>query len=551
MKRTLIYILVSLVIVVLSTPIAVAQSGEPASGEEETVDTTAIPDLEADADLKESRWDLDRLFDDALAQIPAFLSGVPEQINKVSVVRIDGDEKIYVNTVSLKYKLQDALMKHSDLTVVECLQCNNMKVYVEDESLILSRAAESNEALRRLGNELGIDAYIQGVVTINEAFGKIQLNLQMVDIEDGTILKSTALKSFYSEKPEEELTVEASLQAKREEMYETDLDLEALFPRLLERLPLHLGDLPQNIQKIAIGNIQGDDIYFVDTSRLRNLFENTLVNQTDIKVVECIMCSAQEYYSLRDAAVYPDSAATAKRMKMLSEQLGFDAYISSNVKIHEDEEKLELNLKVVNMEDSTIVKTVSLTTTDDDIEEDSSEHSLTFLPYAAFTLEGDASVNDDNEAVSGTMKSMLGLQYRFVTTTIIDNLLIGFDYEYFVHNSNETDDGIRAELQLLNLILKYRLPFEFAGYRAFNAAFGYGSGSIKATTQNDYDEDAGLSSTIKLEGDMLITPSLSAGLGFYMLGSAEIEFDEEDCDGKKLKQDFAGNSLALYIRLTF
>jgi len=533
MKQFLIGATISIFMLCLAAPIGLAQTAKPTAGEEETVDNATLPGIKSDAKLKQSRWDLEQLVDNALDQLPDFLNEIPNTIKRISVVRLDGDEYIYVNTVSLKNKLHNELISSGKFEVVECRQCNNMKVYVEDESLILSRAIESNDQLAKLGKELKLDAYIQGVVTVNETLGKIQIGLQFINIKTGVVLKSASLDSFYL--ADDEADEGKALQASNLE--KSTLDLEVLFPRLLTKVPEVLSDLPGDISSVTLGELRGDDTYYVDKQRLQVLFENALVNKAGLNVIECPMCTDQQ-------------ATSSSQMKKLGHRQGFDAYIKSNLKIHEEDQKIEFNFKIINAKDNSIAKAISLKTLDEDSTlESDSEHSFTIIPFVTMMLQGD--VYSDGEWVTGTASGFTGLQYRFVTTSIFENLLIGFDFEMFSPTSKDYDE-LAASVALVNIILKYRLPFKLNNYRVANLAFGYGAVSSVMASTGDDSVTGGLSNNapMKLEGDILITPSLGVGLAYYMLGTLNFTYNEDEF-GFDPEQTFTGSAFGLYFRYTF
>lgn len=543
MKRIISILAVSALLLCL--PISVALAQRPINPDENPQDPPAPTDVETEGKLKQLSWDMDRLFDDALDQINDFVRDVPAAVNRVSIVRIDGDENVFVNTISLKYKLQDALIKNGRFRIVECRQCSNMKVYVEDESLILSRAVESNAEISKLGKELNIDAYIQGAVSINESVGKVQLSLMLIDVKDGTILSSTNLNSHYTGKDSTAIAAaKSAAPAKKVSKSSTDMEVDDLFPKLLSKIPDQLKGLPSNIKRVAISEFRGDDKYELDERLLKSQFERMLVNESGLTIVECPTCGAQQEFALRDAEVFTTSASTAKRIRNLSQQIGFDAYISSDIKILEDEQKIELNLKVVDTQDYKIVKAFKVRTLDDErILDKDSDHAWMIIPTNLVTLEGDANWNGagfDSDKVD----SFVGLGYQYATTTAFDNFLVGLDFGFSLAND------IPSYFTSAFFFVKYRIPFTYKNYRLFDASFGMGTVGVHSDVGGCSGMDYQIEGMpIRLEFDSLLTPSLSAGLAYYGLGSHTLTF--ADCNSQTPTQYFNGNGIAIQFKYNF
>lgn len=494
--------------------------------------------------LMKSKWDLDHLINDALGNLDQFISDIPESIKNISIIRIEGDEHIYVNTISLKYKLQNALLESDRFKIIECRQCSNMKVFVEDESLILSHAVESNDQIKKLGEELNIQAYVQGVVTINESVGRIQLNLQLIDINDGNILKTTVLESFFNKQKKSK--DKSKKKTKNQVDLETSaMNLDLLYSQILPQVSSLLKELPADIQTLTIAEYNRDKKYEVDTDRFRNLFEHQLINKSRIKIIECPTCGIQNQIALKNAEVSSSSADTSKRMQQIAKQVGFDAYIQSNIFVNEDKKHLALSVKVINTEDNSIISSY---TYQSKIYIEESLHSIAMLPSVSISSE--AEVNVDGNKKTAIIESVLILQYQYMTNSIIDDLMIGFQYDQLQGNQSEESNDLSLNANIFYFATNYHLPFYIDEQPFLTVGLSYGYGMLSGEAGSSSSDT--IVSGFKLGAEATITASFSLGYHYYMLEAPDLEH-EYDYNGGTISsyQSFNGHGGGISFRYIF
>ncbi|MDT8445468.1 MAG: hypothetical protein RRB13_01070 [bacterium] len=153
----------------------------------------ALPVLQEGAGLPASRWDTEKLFDQVLTQLPGVLKELPQNIKRVTLLQLEGDPNYDLRPLRLRHRLLHALVANGRLEMVECRQCANLKIYVEQDSLILSRTVETNEQYKALGKELNIDSTLQGFLELDEKNGVLALNLKLVRTGDGSVVKTASL----------------------------------------------------------------------------------------------------------------------------------------------------------------------------------------------------------------------------------------------------------------------------------------------------------------------------------------------------------------------
>ena len=188
MKTSLYSTLLVFTFLLLSAPFSV-------QAEEGRAETLALPVLKQGEALPKSRWEVDRLFVQLLEQLPSFVSKLPQNVKRVTLLNLDGDQTYDLTPNRLSYQLLNALVSEGRLEMVECRQCSNLKIYVEDDTLVLAKSLDTNEQYQALGKKLNIDAYLQGFLEIDEESGKLSLNLKLVRTSDGSVVRTASLSA--------------------------------------------------------------------------------------------------------------------------------------------------------------------------------------------------------------------------------------------------------------------------------------------------------------------------------------------------------------------
>jgi len=588
-------IFVFIVLSFISSPLVQARESKKAASSQRVKkenNSLAIPTLKEDMSLPRSRWDIGRLFDRVLEKLPKFLDGLPKNIKKVSIVRLEGDEHIYINTTSLLYKMQKVIIDHRKFKVIECRECNNMKVFVEEDSLILARTVETNEQFQKLGKKLGIDAYLQGMVMINEKSGQLQLNLQIVRVKDGVILKADVIDShFVNEMSGKKLKAAMAVDAYQKRLKPAPLDVEKYYHQILEEVNPFLKNIPSNIKTVTVSRFKGDNKHYVDIERLRYLFQNALINRSNLLFVECPQCGIQKYYVNKGMLVLSASKENEQRYQDLGQRLGFQAYIEASIFIDERRKTIELDLKLIRAKNNIIIKTgvFSAPNAEQIAERDkqlkvkrkefveksmrsaekkakkteerrlaeerktladakakeleSGEAFLTFVPVMGFKTTG--LVEKNNIYNSETVNTFMGIGYRYVIYTFWENIQIGVDLEYYMAMPDKGEESLATSLVLIEPILRYKVPVNVFGFQclaAYAGIYGYGIASSGGQAQL---------SVIKFGGSLFVTKGFSVGVDVFMAGSTKIDTGETDDNNAAIENKFEGTGVGINMRFLF
>jgi len=516
----------------------------------QTVIDRPVPPLEQTPVIQQSPQNQDKLLVDALQQLPAFFNAIPGSIQRILIITIEKGNTVRLDPLIIKQRIKEVFLKFGRFQIVECNGCFNNKMYLEDKSIAPNHLVDTDNQMIQLSESMRIDAYLQAAVHYNNSAGKLVVKFQFIKGRDNTIIKKGNLFSASLPKRDKPSSINSRVQD--ENLDSSDLNLDRFFPRLIQKIPPLLSGLPKRINRVVLFNPLGDGIFEFDHTGVKRLMEDTFVNKTNLRVVECQECiiwqtQMESEKKFRDILNEEDF-----RMRFLSHQVGFDAYIISNVRIHEERKQVELNLIIVSVKENTIIKTLHLVETDVNrsIVGDS-EHSTAVIPFTTMNLKGDYAQNQ-GVFEEGEASGYVGLQYRYLTTTLFEHLLTGMDFELYAPTTkNESDNQIESSLYNLAFFSQYRLPFELANHRLINVGLGYGLAGLHSKFA--HKAKLFVFELIKLEVEFVITSSLSFGITGQFIGEHELQWNESvsDSRGDIPKQTFKGDSMNFSLRYAF
>lgn len=155
-----------------------------------------------------------RLLDDDSILIPEELMDVNKDIKRIAFYH-NGDRlhrKIPKQVhLMVENKLLGKFMGIGRFEVVDCIECRNTRVNFEDSRLYISESAQSNQDLRKLSENVRVDAFVLWSASVHE--NKFTVNLRMVNATNNELiwLKEYAKKTTREQEELEFETIEIEM----------------------------------------------------------------------------------------------------------------------------------------------------------------------------------------------------------------------------------------------------------------------------------------------------------------------------------------------------
>ncbi|PCI28694.1 MAG: hypothetical protein COB67_05825 [SAR324 cluster bacterium] len=506
----------------------------------------ALPIVGVNTEMPRSQWNLDQLYERVLKKVTPFFQDLPSDVKRITITQLEGDETYFINTINYRYKLQSKILSAQGAELVECSQCNNMKIYVEQDSLILSRGIESNEQYKELGDALNIDAYVQGFFVVHEDSGSLELNLKLVSMRTGTILKALSLNSDPERKIVSPNTIASitteSVASLRFPTFDTDVP----FRRILTQLGRFTADI-QGIQRAIILKLHSDPAYYLDRPRYKSMLEASLLNLGAFNMIDCSHC-AQTRLSVRGGKlIVQDQSLSLVEYEQLRKRLGFDGYIEGYFHVNETKQDLELSLKLIRAEDGIVLRNMTfsgqsnLDSTGGNVRMAGNGKKLNsaIAVYPAMSFKFSGPVTKDSTTKIETIDQFLGVEYRFLGNTFWEELEFGLDAGAFYGiTSNQTSDLSISILSITPLI-RYRAPWKLEEKYHLYAHLGMGWAIVGSS---------GIQNAYKYGVEFYITNSIAIGLESISIPSTDVELSTKDSQGNTLEGEFQGSGSSLTIR---
>ena len=323
-------------------------------------------------------------------------------------------------------------------------------------------------------------------------------------------------------------------------------DVDLLFAQLLGQLPDFLGQLPQNVKRVTLLNLEGDQSYDLNANRLSYRLLNGLVAQGRLEMVECRQCSNLKIYVDKDSLVLAKSLESNEQYQALGKQLRIDAYLQGFLEMDEREGRLTLNLKLVRTEDGSVIKTASFAVKAKEEDKglanpaDRPSHiGVALSPFVGFGYQG--WVRTNNQDTQEKITSFTGITLRVLTPTFWETIDLGLDLDSFSANSSSKTQSLKLSAVQAVPLVRYQLPLRFGSQPLAFAYLGFGGASVNSET----------TFATKAGAEFFINNNLSLGLDYYQLGSREVQSDLKDSEGNALTNKFTGSALAVSFRFLY
>ncbi len=367
-----------------------------------------------------SKLNIRAMTTDALKRLPDFFQGVPKDVKRISIMRLEMDDQVYLDTLRIQHEMLTAFMAAKRFTVVECRECQKFKLHIEEDTLILSRNIETTEKLKNLGKELKIDAFLFGNVKLDQVSNELRLGLKLVKSSDGTIVQSKTLVGYNSSGKihwtidagrDNDFVISGPVYQKETspsskptrlplsifrgsllipEIYEhpmTSEQTERLYQFLekaLQQLPMFLEQIPPQIKIITVGAIEKTQNYNLSTRKSYQMLLEALKKSSRFEIIECARCKMKQVFLEKKALVFRNSIASPEELMNLYKNNKIEALLRGTI-YYDDIKGVQLGLEMVDTQSGKIIHAGKLTNKP---YQKSSKWNIHLVGESSFIIEG-------------------------------------------------------------------------------------------------------------------------------------------------------------------
>ncbi|MGK0291496.1 MAG: hypothetical protein ACI86H_002964, partial [bacterium] len=496
-----------------------------------------------------------RLIDNALLKLPDFIIQIPKEIKKIALSSIEKTQLYNLSTIKLKQSLTDRLLALKRFKVIDCPNCSKKVVTLDKEKIVVGSILDQPEQLKQLFDKQGIEAVLQGNITVDFKKKFVSLGLQLIDTKTGKVIHAQTLHGIQAKgmvnwtidlvkstgflvhgqltNPENHQSHEGTILTptmisgelklpvinNNSDLKHTSIDLDHMIQSASKKIPDFLSGLPSNLKRISVGRIEGDHRIYSNPRKVRYFLKQSIVKGGSANLIECITCQSKNYIVTKYGLIPQQNIQKTQDLQELAKRQKFDALILGFTELDEDKGTLKLFLHVVDAKDGKIVHSGILEGKSKVVvQSKNSEFSIAISPYVSGFLYKLTTTDPNTSAVTYTEdRKFMAANLRYLFGTFAKSIKLGISIDYFENVLAETQQN-KLNVVLASGLLQYSFPWKIGQKRALSLYLGGGLAMAKIYSSS-YVQSSNFNAGLELK----VSQNLAIGLNYYSISNIDLE----------------------------